>query len=152
MPSACAETPIRPPEGSRVWERLPVAIDSPGKSVRLRWLKLDDDTPGPEFTMELNTNANRNCDSGDLHIIGRTQSRQLTWRDVCRNPQHMRRAGHIAEAHVVFEMKAVVDRNGVPRCARWSQGQIIYARNPRAGKYGYEIIMNSQSGVIVPCA
>ena len=142
--------------GKRVWKRSPLDVESlvntTKASARFHWLRLDDDAQGPEFDLDLKVNATRGNDSTDLHVIGRTESRAISWDDLCKKPQRMRPAGQVENVHVVFEMKAVFDAAGRARSARWSQGQITYARNPTAGKYEYEILLNSASGVIAPRA
>lgn len=52
--------------------------------------------------------------------------------------------------HTLFELRAVLDTAGRPRRARWSQGQILFARNPNSLHYGYEILLNSANGAVLP--
>lgn len=140
--------------GAEAWTRVPVNISQLAKTakarVRLNWLQLDRDAPGPAFTVDLKVNAQHTHGATDLHAIGRAHSRTIRWRDLCANPESMRRAGEIEQLHGVFELKAVLDARGRGKSVRWSQGQILYARNPSAVKYGYEIVLNSSSGIIVP--
>jgi hypothetical protein len=37
-----------------------------------------------------------------------------------------------------------------PIAARWKQGQYIYARTDAAERYGYNILISSDNGVIAP--
>jgi len=143
-------------KGADVWRQVPVNVSQLARktktTARLNWLRLDSDLPGPAFSVELKVNAQRGNDSTDLHIIGRTKTRAIHWSDICKNPGAMRIAGEIEQVHSVFELKAVLDAKGQGKSVRWSQAQILYARNPTAGKYGYEIVLSSTSGVIAPRA
>ncbi|HVF10809.1 MAG TPA: hypothetical protein VNA16_08400 [Abditibacteriaceae bacterium] len=140
----------------QVWQHLPmpaaVLHDAMEVSFKGNWLRLDNDEAGPQLEMNLSINTARQPDATDIHVIGRTRSGDLTWADLCDDIEPLRRAGEIDQVHTVFEMKLVLDADGRERSARWSQGQILYARNPTAGHYGYEIILNSASGVIAPRA
>ena len=46
--------------------------------------------------------------------------------------------------------RILLDTAGRPQRARWSQGQILYARNPNSLHYGWEILLTGDNGVIAP--
>jgi len=142
--------------GEDVWKNLPVDVGGSADQTQthqcLRWLRLDSDRPGPEVEIPLTVNVTRRRDSADVHLIWRVCSESLSWADLCETPGRMDVAGRIQQAHAVFEMKAVLDETGRCCCARWTQGQILYASSSKAVHYGYEILLNSQSGVIAPRA
>jgi len=139
---------------SEIWKKLPVDLEALKKTSKatcaLRWVSIDRNTLGPELAMNVTVSSNRKADQTDLHIIGRSQTDQMTWADLCRNPEVIEAGGKIEKLHSVFEMRVVLDAGGEPVRAKWSQGQILYARSPKALHYGYEILLNSQSGLIVP--
>lgn len=147
------EAPLQKGQGDEVWQQLPVSIaDLHGRqaTARLTWAKLDSDEPGAAIEVPLTINSTRHGMGTDLHVLGRAQARDLNWSDLSANPTPLQCAGKIEVSHVVFELKLVLDSAGKPRSARWSQGQITYARSETAVHYGYEIVLNSTSGVIAP--
>ncbi len=139
---------------SEIWKNLPVPLDSLKQgskiSIPLRWVPFDSDRPGPAFTMEAAVSAVQGPGLTDIHLIGRTQTDKVTWTDLCENPQVIQAGGKIEKLHGVFEMRVVLDSHGRPIRAKWSQGQILYARDPKALHYGYVILLNSKSGLILP--
>ena len=143
-------------EEQTAWAQLPVAIeklrDATEIPAPLNWARLDSDDAGPEVEVNLTISTLKREGATELHLIGRVESTRLSWGDLCSDAGQMKVAGEIEKAHLVFEMKLVLDDQNHARCARWSQGQIIYARSHNAVHYGYEIILNSQSGAIVPRA
>ena len=86
----------------------------------------------------------------DIKVLGRAQTDQLKWSDLFRNPEPLRAAGEIDQVHTMFQLDAVLDEKNGPKAARWRLGQILYARSARSHHYGYEIILNSLSGVMLP--
>jgi len=139
-----------------VWSAAPVDIaglvDSPAAVAPLRWLSLDGQVEGPDVEVALAVNTTRRRESTDLHAIGRVQTTELAWADLCRIPERLVSAGDIQHTHLLFELHAVFDAEGRPRCARWSQGQLLYARNPNSLHYGWEVLLTSDNGVIAPRA
>jgi hypothetical protein len=137
-----------------IWRNLLVNLDSLTNSSKvscpLRWVSIDRDQPGPEFTMDLVVSPVRQPDGTDFHIIGRAQTDQVTWADLCQDPQVIQAGGKLEKLHGVFEMRLVLDGQRRPVRAKWSQGQILYAKSTKALHYGYEILLNSKSGLIVP--
>jgi hypothetical protein len=142
--------------GQEVWAHLPVslaAVEAGGRStVPLHWLRLDGDRPGPACEVELQGTVSRGREAVDVHAIGRTNSRRLTWADLAEDVGRVGQAGTVEVAHTLLEVRAVLDTQGRPRCARWAQSQIVYARNSASDHYGYEIVLLSSSGVIAPRA
>jgi hypothetical protein len=138
------------------WNDLPIQLDTlQGKTellANLHWLRIDSDEPGPDCEMKLRVRRSQGADGCDLHIMGQVKTKSLKWSDLCADAELMSAAGEIEEVHTVFEMKIVLDSAGQPQKARWSQGQLLYARSKSAWHYGYEIIMNSTNGVISPIA
>ncbi len=142
--------------GAEVWQALPVdpaaLAAQTSATAALRWASLDGRAEAPAFDMPLAVTATRHGDTTDLHIIGRTQSTSLTWADLCADPALFAPAGQVEVIHAAFELHAVLDAAGAPRRARWSQGQLLFARNPNSLHYGYEVLLNSDNGIILPRA
>jgi hypothetical protein len=143
-------------QGETVWGQLPVPLEALSADHlvhgRLHWLRLDGDRPGPEMKVELTARPARGRDTTDWHVLGRARSDNLTWADLLENPAHAKALGKVEQVHGVFEMRVVCDADDECRAARWSQGQIVYARSAAAAHYGWEIMLTSASGVIVPRA
>jgi hypothetical protein len=141
-------------DSNAIWKNLPVPLDALKQvtkaSFPLHWVPLEGHSMGPEFMMEAVVCPMQGTGMTDLHIIGRAQTEKITWADLCQNPQVIQAGGTIEKLHGVFEMRVVLDSKGQPLRAKWSQGQITYARDPKALHYGYVIVLNSQSGLIVP--
>jgi len=137
-----------------VWSLAPVdvagLVDAGTAVAPLRWLALDDQAEGPAVDVPLTVETVRRRDSIDLHAIGRIQTAELTWDNLCRTPELFSPAGQVQNTHLVFELHAVLDPDGRPQRARWSQGQFIYARNPNSLHYGWEVLLTSDNGVIAP--
>lgn len=148
--------PGREDIGDEVWRDVPVSLDGLSDarfaSVDLNWLSLDADDPGPPINLELTVSASKRAHGTDLHLIGSAQSEELSWQDLCADAERMKVAGEIERVCTVFEMKAVLDELGKPAKARWSQGQFVYSRSASSSHYGYEIILTSLSGAVVPVA
>jgi hypothetical protein len=142
--------------GQEVWSHAPLDIAQLQSAdhliLPLHWVSLDGRVQSPEVEVELTVERSPHRDSTDLHAIGRTEGANLAWGDLCAQPERLEVAGVIEKIHTVFEMTVVLDAGGRPRSARWSQGQILYARSPKSLHYGWEIVLNSDSGVIVPRA
>ena len=140
--------------GADVWADAPVDIaglvSSRSAVAPRRWLSLDGQGDGPEVAIPLTVETARRRDGADLHAIGRVQTAGLAWGDLCRDPGLFAPAGEIQQTHLVFELHAVLDADGRPQRARWSQGQLLYARNPRSLHYGWEVLLTSDNGVISP--
>jgi len=141
-------------EDACVWSAAPLDIaglaDAPTAAPPLRWLSLDGRVEGPEFDMPLTVETTRRRDGADLHAIGRARTAALSWPDLCRSPELLSPAGEIQQTHLLFELHAVLNLAGAPQRARWSQGQILYARNPNSLHYGWEVLLCSDNGVIAP--
>jgi hypothetical protein len=141
--------------GAEIWRQLPVAVGDNTQSrltTELHWLSLDHDGGGPAFPIELTINATRHDAWTDIHFIGRSQSREVKWADLCHDVERMRPGGEVEHIHSVFEMRLTLDAKGAKKAVRWSQGQTLWARNPNAVHYGYEIVLASASGVVAPAA
>jgi hypothetical protein len=137
-----------------IWSAAPVDVaglaEARAAVAPLRWLSLDGQVDGPEVEVALTVETTRRRDSTDLHAIGRVQTAELCWSDLCRTPELLTPAGEIQHTHLLFELHAVLDPAGRPRRARWSQGQLVYARNPNSLHYGWEVLLTSDNGVIAP--
>ena len=148
------ETPLTVVSG-KIWNDLPVEIrkikNQSKASIPLNWLPLCENMSGPKVQLDVAINSVNGPESTDLHIIGRTKSDKLAWEDILDIKQ-FKVAGKIEQVHMVYEMKVMLNKEGQPLSAHWSQGQILYARNPQSDHYGYEIILCSRSGVISPRA
>jgi hypothetical protein len=120
--------------------------------IPLHWVKLDGDLSGPVVPIRLRVHRRQNDHGTELHILGRTVSRDLNWSELCQNEAFLSNAGRLTEAHVVFEARILLDRAHALRSARWQQGQIFYAQSAQSLHYGYEIVLSSASGVISPIA
>ena len=105
---------------------------------------------GPEFNITLTVNSTKGKYGTDIHIFGKNTSRSLAWSDLSSRPNQFDNAGTIEETHTVFNMKLVQDKDGRNKCAKWSRGQILYARNMKSAHYGYEIILCSKNGIVSP--
>jgi hypothetical protein len=141
---------------ARVWERLPIKLaalkTSGALKARLNLVALDTDRPGAPCTIPLTVARTQSPGGTDLHVIGRTKFTGLSLSDICANPELLAAIGKLEFVHTAFEMRAVLDERGRGKSARWSQSQIVYARSPRAGHYGYEILLHSTNGIILPRA
>lgn len=142
------------PAGAEVWDNLPVKIDGDAATItaQLNLLSLDSDAVGPDFSVDLKVNRSRSCDEIDVHAIGRGHVRDVKWNELCEEPTRFSNAGTIEVVHAVFEMRLRLGADGTPLAARWSQGQILYARSSSAVHYGWEIILTSGGGSIAPHA
>lgn len=142
--------------GRNVWEKLPVQLDCiRGRSaaeVALPGICLDTDQPGKPFPLELVMHETVLPSGKEIHAIGRTNLTGLAWKDLSINPERFLPAGAVERVGEVFDLRVILDDKDRPARAHWKQGQFIYARNARAGHYGYEIVLASNSGVIVPRA
>jgi hypothetical protein len=142
------------PEAAR--QILPIDLGVIGDQnlveIPLQWVKLDDDLPGPAIPVRLHVHRRQEDQRIELHVLGRAVSRQLAWSDICQNEVFLSSAGRLVEAHVVVEARILLDPAHTLRSARWQQGQIFYAQSPQSLHYGYEIVLNSASGVISPVA
>lgn len=143
-------------QGEAVWNELPIPLSAIHKDgpmpVKLNWLRLDGNRPGPECPVMLTTRGSRGTELTDWHLIGRAVADNLDWAALFEDIGHAKPLGKVDKVHMVFEMHLVTDRQGRPRSAKWSQGQIIYARSQDAVHYGWEIMLTSSSGVIAPRA
>ena len=140
--------------GATCWQRCPVPLaelrEKDRFSTELQWLSIDTVDPGPSIPLDLAVNASVSAGGTDLHLMGRAQSEDLRWSDLCAEPNRLQAAGEIDVVHTVFQLTARLDGSGAPRSATWSQGQIVYARSGKADHYGYEIMLLSESGLIAP--
>ncbi|MHB0936242.1 MAG: hypothetical protein ACYDCO_00015 [Armatimonadota bacterium] len=140
--------------GDAIWAAAPVDVAGlalSGTAVApLRWLSLDGQQDGPEVGLPLTVETARRRDGIDLHAIGRVQTAELSWGDLCRAPELFAPAGLVQQTHLVFELHAVLDADGRPQRARWAQGQFVYARNPNSLHYGWEVLLTSDNGIIAP--
>lgn len=141
-----------PPETARQVLPLDFAVIGEQKLVEvpLQWVKLDRDVPGPTVPVRLHVQRRQDHQGVELHVLGRAISRQIAWSDVCQNEMFLQNGGRLTEAHAVFEARILLDSAHALRAARWQQGQIFYAQSPQSLHYGYEIVLNSASGVISP--
>jgi hypothetical protein len=137
----------------KIWNEIPFEISKIKKESKacltLSWLPLNANMLGPKTHLNVSINALEGREFTDLHIIGRTQCDQLAW-DGFLNIESKSMASKIEQVHMIFEMKLVLDKEDQPLCARWSQGQIIYAKNLQSDHYGYEIVLSSRNSVISP--
>lgn len=140
----------------KVWQKLPVQFDRIRKSdeaeITLEGICLDTDKSGKPFPMKLVVRESAMPSGKEIQAIGRTTLTGLSWKDLSDNQELFRPAGEIENVGVVFDMRVLLDDENQPARAHWKQGQFLYARNARAGHYGYEIVLASNSGVIVPRA
>ena len=146
--------PLGSDRGPEIWKQLPLPIQPLSHegtlSARLKYLTLDGERPGPECPISLTAKTTRQGTCVDLHVIGRTHSKRLVWNDLFENPAPLLPLGTVDQVHTMFELRAVCDREGRPLSARWNQGQILYARSSLSAHYGYEIVLSSASGLILP--
>ncbi|MBI4028468.1 MAG: prepilin-type N-terminal cleavage/methylation domain-containing protein [Verrucomicrobia bacterium] len=140
---------------ARVWGKAPLdltaVIGQTSVTVPLRWIALDGSDRGPVFEMDLAVQTVRGRENTDLFLTGRADSGALDWPDLCAQPERLAAAGRLERISAVFQLWAVLDRDGRPRCARWATGQNLYACDPSA-RAGYRRLLNSASGVIAPRA
>lgn len=138
----------------RVWNRLPINIGDLGQgqqlNAKINWLSIDGKVTGPGLCLNTRIQKVAGEDYIEIAALGRSQTSDLTWADLCESPEIIRAAGEIVRTHIVFQLKAVLDRDGNPRSASWNIGQIIYAHSPNALHYGYEILLSSDNGIIAP--
>lgn len=136
------------------WKNLPFDLSLASTASRIEampaWLRLDSDDAGPPCPIQLHVHRNRGPAYTDVHLLGRTQSRSLTWNDLCRDRAFRKKTGKLVQVDATFEARVVLTPDGTPKAVRWSQGQRCFARSAKAWHYGWEIILTSASGVIVP--
>ncbi|MFH1008812.1 MAG: hypothetical protein V1800_15150 [Candidatus Latescibacterota bacterium] len=139
-----------------VWEKLPVPVaELSGHTTAqttIRSIGLDTDQPGRAFPLELAVRETTTRSGTEIHAIGRTRWTELCWQDLSESPERFRPAGEVEHVNAVFELWLILDSDGQPARAQWRQGQILFAKNPVSEHYGYEIMLASDSGVIVPRA
>jgi hypothetical protein len=144
-----------PSGGDEVWSRCPVRLDASAakaQAVKLRWLTLDSDRPGAEFEVKVAALPAAGNDGTDIRLYGRHVAESLPWSAIAERPETFAGLGTPERVHCIFELQGKVGPDGRPRWARWRQGQTLYARSPGKERYGYEVILSSQSGSIGPSA
>lgn len=140
--------------GEEVWQAVPLdlheMVTRTQVEMPLHWVSPVSDDPGATQPFTLTVNASRQRETIEMHIIGRVESADANWPELGVSPERMAAVGQIEKAHALFELKAVLDTDGTPRSAFWSQGQILYAVNSNSLHYGYNILLHSDNGIIMP--
>ncbi len=142
--------------GEEVWNELPVSVQAlknqSDVTVSLPSISLDTDRPGRALPITLTVSKNAYASGTEIHAIGQSISSDLRWSDLSESPERFHVAGQVERVQTVFDLRLITDPQGLPTRCHWRQGQFLFARNPTASHYGYEILLASSSGVIVPRA
>ena len=128
------------------------ARDQTTVPARLRHVLVDGDQPGGEFALDLAARVVRDASGGEVTLAGTHQRDEFTWDCLCAKPESFARFSSPVRLSTVFKLTAMFYPGGALRSLRWHQGQIVYGRNTRNVHYGFDILLASRNGVIMPAA
>lgn len=119
-------------------------------NVRLAHVNVDSEVPGGAFEMNLTVKDTRNDQGGEVTLSGNRQQDDFTWDGVSVKPDAFARFSKPARLSTVFKLTAGFFPDGSVKSLRWNQGQILYGVNTRNDHYGYDILLASRNGVVMP--
>ncbi|NQU11680.1 DUF4350 domain-containing protein [bacterium] len=118
--------------------------------LQLRHVNLDTDAPGAEFALDAAVRAVRAGDETELTIAGNVVEDQFRWGDIAADTGPFDRLAEPTRLGTVFRLQACLRADGSLKSAVWNQGERIYGRNTRNPHYGYEVLLSSRNGVLMP--